>query len=289
MNSPSFLPKILAVLMLIFLLFSMDGPVMAQDEDTIWESQELSDRMSGSYEESIERILEQGYSRMARGELDEARDLFERADRLRPGNGDVKKALGDYFLRIGMYQKAVESYEQSLLHQGDPVRLNFLIGKCYFLDRNYPKAVEHLEKLSTTLPDGHEAEYHHILGESLLRTGQLDRAEKSLDMAIRLDGNLLDAHMGLGQIYQERGVFRKAREHYRIILNHKDADGSMKAHVEKQLREMSSQAFQKRSWQLMVPLGVFVIIIPLFFILKKKRERYGEKYEEEEEVEDFYG
>lgn len=87
----------------------------------------------------------------------EAVSLLEKAARLRPKNPDVCLFLGNAYHGAGQFAKAIESLRKSMA-------LN-----------------PHLDKISP-----HAAEAHFLLGQSLVRVGQIEEGEKELEIAREL-------------------------------------------------------------------------------------------------------
>jgi tetratricopeptide (TPR) repeat protein len=95
-----------------------------------------------------------GYSWVDMGmNLDEARDMLDRAVALRPDDGFIVDSVGWVHYRLGEYPQAVESLERAVeLEPGDPV-INDHLGDAYWRVGREREARYQWQRALTLEPD----------------------------------------------------------------------------------------------------------------------------------------
>ena len=84
-------------------------------------------------------------------------------------------------------------------------------------DEKYPEAIRLLKGI-TGKTSKFTAPYIN-LGIAYARTGEMDKAEKSLKQALEINPKHPVANNELGIVYRKTGQYKKAREHYQVAVN----------------------------------------------------------------------
>lgn len=129
---------------------------------------------------------------------------------------DPKAILqGNAFLRLGMYQKAIKSYEQALKGKVDDDSLYFNLGNAYRHEGMYKEAVKAYKYVVHITPN--HAKAYQYLGISCGRVGLHKQAQDYLKQAITIEPNNAEAHFNLAVVYKEMLDDDAATEEYRIV------------------------------------------------------------------------
>ncbi len=100
----------------------------------------------------------------------------------------------------------------------DPeIREEFNTAISMLNDEKYPEAIRLLKGV-TGKTSKFTAPYIN-LGIAYARTGEMDKAEKSLKQALEINAKHPVANNELGIVYRKTGQYKKALEHYRIAVN----------------------------------------------------------------------
>lgn len=228
-----------------------------------------------------------GITHMKKNEMDKAHEYFLKANEIDPDYEKVHSCLGDYYRHLEMYSKAIESYKKALKLGGDKESINYAIGKCYYNSFDYKNALEHLRKVKTE--ELKDSKYYYILGQSLRKLKSPRKAVTPFKNSLYKNENNVNSRLALGYTYVELGNYRLARKEFQKVLKTPGATNEQESEARANIQKVRENVFKKQSWQLAIPIGVLIIIIPAFVVLKSQRDKLGENYEEEEEVEDFYG
>jgi tetratricopeptide (TPR) repeat protein len=99
---------------------------------------------------------------------------------LEKGTDEYKMFIAkqDYF--SGDYRSAVNKYKEVLKNRATDASLQFYIGQCYFMMREYNAALEYLEAANNINPSTNE-ELSLVLGRTYHYKGQLDKALYQLE------------------------------------------------------------------------------------------------------------
>jgi choline-sulfatase len=136
----------------------------------------------------------------AQGNDSEAKMWLDKALSSDPRNYRAWYELGNLQARADP-SAALEAYKRALSIQPNFAQGQRDLGILEVAQKQYPEASKHLEQaLSFGLDD---ARLRNFLGIAYTQSGQLRRAVKSLQQAIRQDPNLAEAHLNLGFAYQK--------------------------------------------------------------------------------------
>lgn len=155
----------------------------------------------------------EGRALLALKEHDEAEKSLKKAIRLNSGNWLAQQALGMLYDDLGRPDEAIAAYKAALKVR--PVEASILnnLGVAYYMRKDYPQAIETLEKaLRSTRPQDRKRVYNN-LGRAYARSGEFTRA---ID-AFRRGSDLATAYNNVGVVLLEQdrardaaGCFQKA-------------------------------------------------------------------------------
>jgi len=142
------------------------------------------------------RLLEQGYTQLAKTEL-------ERVKALRPGNTKANLHLGYMYVMLGDFPKAIDNFRlYAAQYTHDAEGLNNL-GAALVNDRRAKEAMEPLERALKLKPK--HAGAHVSLGFAYLDLGDRDRATTLFREAIALKWDMPQAWYGLMRVNLDAG------------------------------------------------------------------------------------
>ena len=118
-----------------------------------------------------------------RRQLDQAIEAYSKALAIRPFYADAHIGLGDARAAKGEVDGAVSAYQKALTYNPLNAKVHMSLGKLYYSEKGlFYESVEAYKK------------------------------------AIDLDGNLVDARMGLAEVYEDKGLYQEAIGEYRKVV-----------------------------------------------------------------------
>ncbi len=161
------------------------------------------------YEIAKERLQQRNYQ--------QAEALCQRGLKEHPQNFSLRSILAQTFSASEQFEKAIPEY-QKLLNSGRNSEFIFLkLGHAYYQTDNFPDAIKaykealnYEDKNSTT---------HFNLGKLYARTGDLDKSETHLLMAVLIKDQSVDAeYFSLGLTYKLQKKHQRALEYFEKAL-----------------------------------------------------------------------
>ena len=134
----------------------------------------------------------------------------------------AKLKAAQYFVSIGLmkqnpsYIDKAEKYLLSLDQTDGKVKM--ALGAIYLDKQNYDQAILEFEK-SANLPPSELKIKYNSLGLAYIKKGLYDKAEKVLEIAIKIEPNDKFAHNNLGFAYAQQNKFDEAIIHFKGALN----------------------------------------------------------------------
>jgi tetratricopeptide (TPR) repeat protein len=129
----------------------------------------------------------------------------------------VKLRVAQHCIRIGLTQQKVEFLDKAeeYLKSLDPKNsdVGMALGAIYLDKQNYDQAIAVFEK-STNLPPSELKLKYNSLGLAYIKKGAYAKAEKILEIAIKIDTQDKYAHNNLGFVYVQQGKLKEADEQF---------------------------------------------------------------------------
>src|SRR5215469_8576051 len=130
-----------------------------------------------------------------------------------PDDRDVTQLLGLSYYSVGRPEKAIQPLENVLLwHPNENIDAIYILGLCYVLTKDYPRALETFARLYHLGRDSPSA--HLLLSRILLRQGFDPVAEQEVHKALSLSPRLALAHFTLGEFYVYKADYAKAAREF---------------------------------------------------------------------------
>ena len=177
----------------------------------------------GCYDEALELLREGlalypaavdlhvgiGYARLAREEYAWARRSFDESLVLDPDHEDALAGLGDVLLKFGQVDAASKVFGRTLLlDYDDDTELMLQIGRSYFREGHWERALEYFNYAVRSSPDSAEATA--CIGYVQHRMGNDDAAKLALERVLELDDELVEARIYLANLLYDAGDFLAA-------------------------------------------------------------------------------
>lgn len=129
----------------------------------------------------------------------------------------VKLRVAQHYIRVGLTQQKVEFLDKAeeYLKSLDPNNsdVGMALGAIYLDKQNYDQAIAVFEK-STNLPPSELKLKYNSLGLAYIKKGSYAKAEKILEIAIKIDTQDKYAHNNLGFVYVQQGKLKEANEQF---------------------------------------------------------------------------
>jgi len=158
--------------------------------------------------EDAQSFFRQGAELQQRGDLEAARQAYEKALKVAPQRVDVLSNLGLVYLKLGKNQQAVQHLKKALEIKPNLSAVRMFLGLAYFQEAQYLPASKELSRVVTEQPDQLQA--HHLLGLCLLKLDQLPEGIAALEEALKLNPGNLAAAYTLATAYTGEGQLEKA-------------------------------------------------------------------------------
>ncbi len=177
----------------------------------------------GCYDEALELLREGlalypaavdlhvgiGYARLAREEYAWARQSFDESLVLDPDHEDALAGLGDVLLKFGQVDAASKVFGRTLLlDYDDDTELMLQIGRSYFREGHWERALEYFNYALNSSPDSPEATA--CIGYVQHRMGNDEAAKVALERVLELDDELVEARIYLANLLYDAGDFPAA-------------------------------------------------------------------------------
>jgi tetratricopeptide (TPR) repeat protein len=129
----------------------------------------------------------------------------------------VKLRVAQHYIRVGLTQQKVEFLDKAeeYLKSLDPNNsdVGMALGAIYLDKQNYDQAIAVFEKSTNLSPSELKLKYNS-LGLAYIKKGSYAKAEKILEIAIKIDTQDKYAHNNLGFVYVQQGKLKEANEQF---------------------------------------------------------------------------
>jgi superkiller protein 3 len=157
----------------------------------------------------------------------------------------VKLKVAQYYIQVGLIQQKVEylgkaeEYLKSLDQTNSNVKM--ALGAIYLDKQNYDKAIVEFEKSANLAPTELKLKYNS-LGLAYIKKKSYAKAEKILNIAVKIDPDDKYAYNNLGFVYAQQGKLKEAKIHFAEALT---LDPSYK-NAEKNLLWVEKEIYKKK-------------------------------------------
>jgi tetratricopeptide (TPR) repeat protein len=145
---------------------------------------------------------------------------FRKALQINPKLADAHKHLGDMLVTSPrrLYDQAAQAYTAALEIWPDYAEARVGLGDARQAKGQFDEAIEEYKKALAIEPTN--ARVYLGMGKIYYNEKQLyHEAVAAYQQAIALDPKLLDAHLNLGELYEEKGLYQEAVSRYDHVLS----------------------------------------------------------------------
>ena len=189
-------------------------------DDCIWSLRKAMLLRENLPDERIFYVLGKAYYYKGPGYADLAVNYLEKARTALHGAADIPEYLGLAYAAIGDYRSSVEAFSMALTGGADPSDLLLLsIARSYLaLEEIEPAKAYLVHCLEITRDSKTSAIARLILGNILVKGGNISGAEAEYLKVIEEDGENAEAHYLLGELYALGGDTTRARAEWRRAI-----------------------------------------------------------------------
>jgi tetratricopeptide (TPR) repeat protein len=169
------------------------------------------------HDPSAERFHEKWISLLLRtGQFDVAIEAGQNALSRFPENEDILMTMADILASRGKVEQAINYYEQIIQMSPGNARALLLKGVLLEEREQFDQALKEYKKGALAEPNNPLVQFY--LGRGYLQANNLKDAEKSLEKAVSLKPNLLQARQHLAWVLERQGRIIEALKEYGLLL-----------------------------------------------------------------------
>lgn len=202
---------------------SLKSEMLAPIEDTTRETPLPSKNGSVSHE-LVKNQAKTSRSPNKEHSLDKAIGHYHRQAKLQPNSVSVQLDLGNLYARKRKWSSAIACYTKALRINPKEAKAHLNLAKVLAKIGNNAQYVEHTYLAYTIQPNLGSAEEHFLLGETLKKLGNRNRAIACYEQAIKAQPYFNEAYRQLGRVLQEIGKPQNAIACYRAAVRHNPQD-----------------------------------------------------------------
>ena len=157
-------------------------------------------------------LVNEGINQLDRGETEKARQSFEKALKVHPGDPSAMSMQGVLTIKKGDYMKGYELCKKALLadSKNPIVRLN--MARAYLVAHKFKRA--EAEALRTVELDSTSSDGYALLGKIQIEMGRQKEAEEMLSKALELCGTKPSVLVYRGDVLVKEGKIDEAEKFY---------------------------------------------------------------------------
>lgn len=167
--------------------------------------------------ESWLAMLNLGALELDKGNLTEAKDLLERADRLKDGDPDLDNNLGILYFELGDKKQAQVHFTASLALRNDSPKVHHNLGVTLWDNGAKAEGKQHVKEALRIAPSYVDA--HGTMARFLIDEGKHKRAINHLTLALRSRPSDLRLQQGMATCLIKERKFKDAIQHLAVILS----------------------------------------------------------------------
>lgn len=157
-----------------------------------------------------------GYYYERIGQQENAVEYYVKSATAKPYLRRARQRLGAIRLHDNDYAGAIAEYEELLREHPEDVSVYLFLGQMYLYMQEYQKAIEAFERAITIEPDNFELHDDYI--ESLVQSGRIGEAIEQMHTLIDEQGEFPDNYLRLADLYSSVGNDEAAVRHYERSL-----------------------------------------------------------------------
>lgn len=127
--------------------------------------------------------------------------------------------MGDAYIRLRKYKEAIEALEKVLELTRPEEVIYEAIGHCFHRLNNFAQARFHYRKASHMNPEDSKLQYK--IAVTYIAELQWDSAVKHLDNAMRLQRNVPEYNLAMGQCKMEQEKYKEAIQYFTVVVRNK--------------------------------------------------------------------
>lgn len=127
--------------------------------------------------------------------------------------------MGDAYIRLRKYKEAIEALEKVLELTRPEEVIYEAIGHCYHRLGNFAQARFHYRKASHMNPD--DSKLYYKIAATYISELQWDNAVKHLENAMRIQRNVPEYNLAMGQCKMEQEKYKEAIQYFGIVIRSK--------------------------------------------------------------------
>jgi len=169
----------------------------------------------------------------------------------------VYKMLGTMYIENGQAERAVEALNVYVIYANENDRAFALLGQAYFALKDYPAAVENLDKAEALNPNGMR-KFYLYRGLANLELDHIDEAVDDLENALREDETSFEISLALARGYLIQEKFGSAFLRAEVLKSLAKTDKEMALALYWHARSQEGRGAMKeavRDWQALLALG----------------------------------